>query len=247
MIRAIKPKPCYTCPLLPTGQGFKYDVVPKKPKIWVVRENPSTADVTDDAEKIQMHREFWEADYLRPAGLTFSDIAISHVFRCRPKSDPTGPTRKKAEQCCRIYDGKSEGLSGRPAHGGIATANPNWYVVTFDPWQALDVPSRKLFIRRAFVLAAEWHNRGFVPCILMGEAALRIVWPSLLVQRTRDRECGFKSWVGHHWHTTGWPHSVPAETIEKSDLVQVNLIEAEAKKAFGSKGRYALKQLVVNT
>jgi len=243
-----KPTSCYQCPLLPSSLGFKPDSLPPAPKIFVLRENPSTAEVTGDEVKLEVQREMWERDYFGAAGISWDDVAVSYVFRCKPKSEPTGKIRKQAEEACRVHDGQHCGKAGRLAAGGVATWGPNMCIVTFEPFSCIDIPSRKLFIRRAFQVAADFAARDYKPLIIMGEAALRIVYPSLLSARTRDRETGFKNWVGHYFFMNGWPHNVAAPKIDTATEANLVLISEAAKKQFcpagnGGTTKWSLKPI----
>lgn len=224
------PKPCFQCSLLPGSVGFVADTVPANPRVWVMKQHPQTGEVEQDAEKIETMRAYWERDYLKPAGLSYDDLAVSHVFRCRPKNEPVGKVRKQAENICRQYDAQSADSAGRLRKGGLTDWAPDVFIITFDHLDCIDVPARKLFVRRAFGLAKMLIERAHKPMILMGKEAAQLVYPSLFVTRTRDREAGFKSWVGHYWFGA-WPFVAPEEPKKpESGLVNIELVADAAYK-----------------
>lgn len=231
------PKPCFSCPLQPGSVGFVGDIVPKNPRIWVLKYHPTSGEVEDDQEKLASMRHFWERDYLSPNGLKFDDLAICHVLRCRPKREPTGKIKTGAENICRQYDAQSADCEGKLRKGGIHDAEIDCFIITFDHLDCIDVPSRKLFVRRAFSLASLLVSRGHRPMVLMGKEAAQLVYPSLFAQRTRDREVGFKSWVGHYWFG-GFPFGKPEEKqTAESSLVHIQLTEDAAFKKLTTKYR----------
>lgn len=228
---------CFTCPLQPGSIGFVGDNVPENPRIWVLKYHPTSGEVENDEEKLNNQRFFWEKDYLSPAGLRWDDLAICHVLRCRPKKEPTGKVKKIAENICRQYDSQSADLAGRLRPGGIHAAGIDAFIITFDHLDCIDVPSRKLFVRRAFQLAAQLVGLGHRPMILMGKEAAQLIYPSLFVTRTRDREAGFKSWVGHYWFG-GFPFGKPEQPkVAESNLVHIKLTEDAAFKRLTTKYR----------
>ena len=228
---------CFTCPLQPGSIGFVADSVPAEPKIWVMKYHPTSAEVENDAEKLANQRFFWERDYLAPAGLKWDDIAICHVLRCRPKREPTGKVKKSAENICRQYDSQSGDREGKLRAGGIHDAEIDCFIITFDHLDCIDVPSRKLFVRRAFEIASILVARGHKPMVLMGKEAAQLIYPSLFAQRTRDREVGFKSWVGHYWFG-GFPFGKPMEPkVAESNLVHIKMAQDKAIKSLTTKYR----------
>ena len=232
------PRPCFQCPLQPGSIGFVADSVPESPKIWVLKYHPTSGEGENDAEKLESMRHFWERDYLIPNGLKFDDLAICHVLRCRPKREPTGKVKKNAENICRQYDAQSGDCAGKLRMGGIHGGKIDSFVITFDHLDCIDVPSRKLFVRRAFALSALLVEKGHTPMVLMGKEAAQLIYPSLFVTRTRDREAGFKSWVGHYWFG-GFPFGKPEEKrqVAESNLVHIKMAQEEAIKKLTTKYR----------
>lgn len=231
------PKPCFTCPLQPGSVGFVADLVPPNPKVWVMKYHPTSGEVEQDEEKLNNQRYFWERDYLKPNGLSYNDLAICHVLRCKPKREPTGKVKKIAENICRQYDGQSADDAGKLREGGIHSASVDSFIITFDHLDCIDVPSRKLFVRRAFGLASQLVERGHRPMVLMGREAAQLIYPSLFATRTRDREVGFKSWVGHYWFG-GFPFGKPEQPkVAESNLVHIQLTEETAYKKLTTKYR----------
>lgn len=230
-------KNCFACPLQPGSIGFVGDNVPENPKIWVLKYHPTSGEVENDAEKLASMRHFWEKDYLSPSGLKWEDLAICHVLRCRPKKEPTGKVKKSAENICRQYDAQSSDCGGKLRMGGIHGAKIDSFIITFDHLDCIDVPSRKLFVRRAFGLSKMLQEKGYVPMILMGKESAQLIYPSLFVTRTRDREAGFKSWVGHYWFG-GFPFGKPMEPkVAESNLVHIKLAQEQAIKNLTTKYR----------
>lgn len=229
-------KGCFQCPLQPGSIGFLADLVEPNPKVWILKYHPTSGEVENDKEKMDNMRFFWERDYLSPAGFKYDDLAVCHVLRCRPKNEPTGKVKIAATNICRQYDAQSADALGKLRNGGIHGASVDSFIITFDHLDCIDVPARKLFVRRAFHLAAQLIARGYKPCILMGKEAAQLVYPSLFVTRTRDREAGFKSWVGHYWFGE-WPFGQPTvgKKEDESPLVHIKLTEEAAWKRLTTK------------
>jgi hypothetical protein len=206
--------------------------------VWVLKYHPTSAEVENDQEKLDNQRFFWERDYLKPNGLSYDDLAICHVLRCRPKREPTGKVKKSAENICRQYDAQSSDCEGKLRMGGIHDAKIDAFVITFDHLDCIDVPSRKLFVRRAFGLSAMLVEKGHRPMILMGKEAAQLIYPSLFVTRTRDREAGFKSWVGHYWFG-GFPFGKPEQSKQtaESSLLHIKLAQETAIRNLTTKYR----------
>ncbi len=199
---ATKPDPCKLCPFQKDGAGFTADWYPDAeqiPRLGFLLDFPSSDDIVSRRAWSGVAGYAWEQKYLKPFGLSLSDVMISHVLRCRPKASrfgkpiyPIGKQRRDAELTCRHYDGQSWNGGGmRP--GGIRDFNPNLFVVTFHPIETLAVPALSKLLQRDVEKAvrkmrADPEARVLV---LMGDEAKDLIAPWL--------KGSVRGWRGHFW------------------------------------------------
>lgn len=235
-----KPLDCYKCSRLPKGVSFVPDRVANS-SIIVLRQSPTTAEAVVDEDTLAAHRHFFETAYLAPNKIDWSEIGWAHVVRC---ASPLTPTAKE-QQACRIYDNRSaaEGGEGQLlGYGGIEHKGINSWVITYEHLDVLKAPAKKIFIERAFSRAKDMRDNGYTPCILMGEVAAQMIWPTLFSRKVWNRESGFKAWVNHFWYGP-WPFEVREEKAKPSEKDNLVLIAENARKTFVDGGRSGYRKL----
>lgn len=193
-----KPEQCALCPFATKGAGFVPDWYPdrdKPPQLGLLLNMPSSDDVVEQRPWSGRAGYAWEQKYLKPFGLSLTDVYIGHVVRCQPKDRkwgkpvyPIGTLKRHAEITCRQHDGKC----GPDLHkGGMKSFDPNMFVVTFHPSDALLVPALSRLIQADIGKAVRRMNEGYRPLVLMGTEAKDLLAPWL--------KGGIKSWRGSYW------------------------------------------------
>jgi len=131
--------------------------------------------------------QFWLRGLMEPFGLRREDVLIANVLRCHPPKNtyPTGKLRDLAEHHCRQYD------------EAIRAFSPNLFIVTFHPAAILRTPAYYEPTKRAVEKALGFLERGFRPCLLMGDKAAKLVFP-IIAEENLTR------WQGH-WFQGEWP------------------------------------------
>ncbi len=200
-----KPDTCKLCPFHTKSSGFAPDWYPdaeEPPKLGFLLDFPAADDVLEGRPWAGRAGYAWEKRYLKPFGLSLSSVYIGHVIRCLPKEKrfgkplyPIGNVRRGAELTCRQHDGNCwGGPSVRP--GGIKRLDPNLFVVTFHPSDALLTPALSRLILADIKKAFKRAQEGYRPLVIMGTEAKELVAPWL--------KGGIKTWRGTYWKGS-WP------------------------------------------
>lgn len=181
-----KPEYCVnSCRLASQSYGFVRDWIGKDPKLAVLGIVPTSGE---------LGQGIWESDmfyyllktYFEPQGLTKENLVLSNVLRCQPKDKepkddhayPKATLRKHAELSCRFHD--------------IAFNHflPNLFISTFDIYAVRKLDANKVLFNADVRKAISFINKGYKPCLLLGEEPLHLVAPHL---------GGVKTWRGHWW------------------------------------------------
>lgn len=213
-----KPHDCKACPFRLQGSGFVPDWYPddsRRPQIGFLLDFPSSDDVLEQKPWAGRAGFAWAQKYLKPFGLSIYDVFIGHVLRCQPKERkwgkpvyPTAKLRRDAELRCRQYDGQC--WSGpKTREGGLLALDPNLFVVTFHPSDALPVPALGRLIYRDVEKAVKKMKEGFRPLILMGDESKDLVAPWM--------KGSVKFWRGN-WYTGSWPFKEGSPDLEPGFL-----------------------------
>lgn len=198
---------------VPDWYGDQYE----EPKLAFLLDFPAADDVLDQRPWSGRAGYAWEKKYLKPFGLSLSNVLISHVLRCQPKERkwgkpvyPTASLRRGAEITCRQHDGKCWGGPKLRA-GGIKKYDPNLFVISFHPSDALLVPALSRLIHKDIEKAVKRQTEGYRPLVVMGVEAKELIAPWL--------RGGIKPWRGTFWEGS-WPFK------ENSMLVEPGFLEA---------------------
>lgn len=209
-----KPPGCKECPFRLSGTGFVADWFPdedKAPRLGFLLDFPNSDDVISRRPWSGKAGYAWEKAYLAPFGLCLQDVMISHVLRCQPKEQrfgkklyPIAGMRRGAEMSCRQHD---KVCWGGPVErtGGIHSFEPDTFVVTFHPREALAVPALSHLILADIKKAVKKMEAGRRVLVLMGDEAKDLVAPWL--------RGSVKSWRGHHWQGC-WPWKEGSALVE---------------------------------
>jgi len=209
-----KPAHCLTCPLHGTSFGFVGDKFPKNTKVAVLKYQPVTAEIQSQQNCPEEKGEFWRK-LIKPSGLDLSEVGFANIIRCKhPPEKINKDLYMRTSLACRQYDSKHANIEGRLRDDGLTLNkfNPNAYIITYDIYAILTAVAHKIFIRRAFEIAAWYASLNYRPLVLMGPEAARLVNPELF-NHTENyvREVTFKPWVGHHFILSDWPYKPAAE------------------------------------
>lgn len=115
--------------------------------------------------------------FLRVHNLTDDNIIVSHVIRCRPHEYPTAFLRRSAEKNCRQYDDSRMVNHALQLTDGLATWNPNVFIVCYEPLKAMKTTAYKTYIEAALTKALSFFQQGYRPCILFGAEATQLLAP----------------------------------------------------------------------
>lgn len=206
-----KPEGCQKCPHRSYGLSFVPDEYPPDPRIAALLEAPGKDEALECRPLWGKSGQLWTWELIGKLGYKRSDVLIANTIRCRPPENkyPTGQVRVGAETCCRQYDRISR-RDGAQINEGIATWNPNLYIVTFHPAAILRTRALMRLVRKDMEKAFSFAEQGYRPCVIMGDKAL-----SLLAPWTRGRG-GVKAWRSHFW-LGEWPQVVRPADYETFD------------------------------
>ena len=183
-----KPPECLVCAFNTTGYGHAKDWVGATPKAAFMFTSPSKDDVVEGVALGSDWGRYILANYIYPAGFTKADVILSNVLRCYPPFNaryrrpgyPTGELKKKAEASCRHYDVLS-----------LAKFDPNLFLVTFDPHDAMNTPAYRRQIKLDLKKLATFIAQGLRPLVLFGAEAGELFLPHI------KGNGSVKSWRGH--------------------------------------------------
>lgn len=181
-----QPTECAGCPY--PGHSFCPDSFPANAKFAILLDSPSGDDILYGRPLSGKRGDFFEYRLLSPLGLKRSDVAVSHVLRCKNAHGkfPTGKWRTGATEHCRCYDN----IGGRERDTtGLKTFSPDILIITMDPWVLLTTPAPTLFIRAHMEKAMRFVARGRKPVVCMGTIPMNLLAPHL--------HGGVKKWCGH--------------------------------------------------
>ncbi len=197
-----RPASCATCRLHYAHHGFCGDYLPEKPVLAMVFDYPDKDAVLLGEPLIGALGDYWLNKLIRPLGYERKDILIVNTIRCKPPRGnfPVGTTAKHALAMCRQYDDRN-GPGLKP--GGIATFEPNLFVITEHPRALFLTPAMTRMVKRHFEKAFKRASEGWRVALLLGAQAMRLVAPEL--------EGGVQKWHGHTF-TGAWP-GTPGKTI----------------------------------
>lgn len=181
-----KPEYCaQCCRLFSQSYGYVRDWLGKEPKLAVLGIIPTSSELAQG---------IWESDmfyyllktYFEPQGLTKENLVLSNVLRCQPKEKdwnedhayPKEALRKHSEQSCRYHD------------IAFRSFDPNVFISTFDIYAIRKLDANKVLFKADLQKAIRFINKGYRPCLLLGEEPLHLVAPHL---------GGVKTWRGHWW------------------------------------------------
>lgn len=178
-----RPPYCSSCALHASSTGFLPDLVPLSPRAAFVLRYPYKDDLLYGEPLTSPGGRMWEREFLRPTGLRRDQVILSNVLRCYPKAGemPTGKDRPNAVRHCAHWD------------TALLAWKPNVWIVTIAPSMLLKSPNQAVFLHRAMAKAADFSQRGYRPCVLMGEEAKEKYAPWL--------NGGLKKWQGHTWYS----------------------------------------------
>ena len=217
-----KPKDCLTCPLHGTSSGFVPDAWHSgdKIKVGVLKFMPTTAEINENYNCPLESESMWE-DLLKGSGLDLAnEIGFSNILRCKMKAEKVNKSMfAKTSLICRQYDNQ-RGDAGKLVNDNqsLYKFDPNAFIITYDLKAILTAVAHKVFLRRAFTLAATLAEKNYRPLILMGIEVAQLVNPTLFDNiDSYDRETSFKAWVGHWW-LGEWPFG--CKDVMKSKFVE---------------------------
>lgn len=212
-----KPEGCALCPFQTKGSGFVPDWYPdahgEAPRIGFLLDHPTSDEVLEQRPWAGRAGYAWEKKYLKPFGLSLSDVFIGHVIRCQPRERkwgkpvyPTATLKRGAELTCRQHDKVCWG-GDKLRKGGLHALNPDLFVVTFHPNDALLVPAFSRLIEADIKKAVGKMQEGRRPLVLMGNEARELVAP------WTANKGGTKTWRGTFW-AGEWPFKQGSSLIE---------------------------------
>lgn len=158
------------------------------PKIAMIFDMPSGADVREQAPLSGEDGAAWEKMFITDLGYRREDVLMSHVLRCRQKNDkfghplyPKEPMRKRGELNCRHYDLR------------LNEFDPNLYVISLHPRSIRLIGAHARQIARDVNKAFTFAGQGYRPAVLLGEPAAELYFPWMKAGG------GLKNWRGHYW------------------------------------------------
>lgn len=195
----VKPPGCKFCPQSKKGTGFVYDYFPPAAKILFVLSAPENDDVVHGRALAGNMGHYRKKALLDTLGISFSQVAVSHIVRCHPGYDkfrklayPAKSVRVGCEKLCRQFDGKSM-LAGQVVPTGIINFNPNVFVLTFDIEMLRNGAAFQHLMLSDIKRAMATIPRGGRPCVLFGEYATSLFTSYCF----GPGQGGLKSWRGH--------------------------------------------------
>lgn len=168
-----KPSNCLSCAWTPYSRGFVPDSKIENPKLALYFGFPTKDDTIYGAALSGDMGAYILRNYLNPAGFKKDEVLVSHVLRCQPPwskryqrpAYPTGRTKEKAELACRIYDDK------------LIKFDPNIFLITFSPREAIKVPAYKRQLQVDFKKVSKLVGMGYRPCVLLGNEPAELIAP----------------------------------------------------------------------
>ena len=210
-----KPEYCAQCCRLSSqSYGYVRDWLGKEPKLAVSGIIPTSSELAQG---------IWESDmfyyllktYFEPVGLSKENLVLSNVPRCQPKNKewnedhayPKEALRKHSEQSCRYHD------------IAFNEFKPNVFISTFDIYAIRKLDANKVLFKADLQKAIRFIDKGYKPCLLLGEEPLHLVAPHL---------GGVKTWRGHWWEGSwkwepGKEQVIPENYVGKSPVKMFKL------------------------
>ena len=183
-----KPPECMVCAFNTTGYGHAKDWIGAIPKAAFMFCSPSKDDVI---EGVALGSDWGTSilyRYIYPAGFKKNDVILANVIRCYPPFDvrykrpgyPIGQLKVKAESTCRNYDVLS-----------LTKFDPNLFLLTFDPHDALGTPAYSRQITADLGKLKRFIASGLRPLVLFGNQAGELFMPHI------KGAGSVKTWRGH--------------------------------------------------
>ena len=196
----VKPAQCVACPLRTVGSGFVPDSVGLTPRVAIMLPTPTDDDLLENAPLSGGMGYYVFKNYLHTAGFRKDDLLLLHIIRCKPPWSarkrrldyPTGVVRDKAETVCRSYDDQ-HGFQGGLQPGGLVKFNPDMFVLSLNPREAIRIPVYTRQIQRLFQRVYTFVQLGWRPLILCGNEPAELFAPFIKGQG------GVKAWHMHFW------------------------------------------------
>lgn len=201
-----KPPGCAQCRFSYVGKGFCADEFPDGAKVGLLLSFPDNDSILERRPLAAGNSGLGAFVYRRfvyPLGRTKEELGVGYVLRCRPPwakgqpAYPTGSKRTHAEGTCRQFDSR-EYKKGNLVSGGIQGFAPDLFLVTYDPYDVLQIPAYVRQFGRDLQKAFKFADEGHRVLVLCGLEAMELVLPFLAGKG------GVKSWRGH-FVSGEWP------------------------------------------
>jgi hypothetical protein len=210
-----KPGYCNNCCRLSTqSYGFVRDWLGKQPLLAVLGIIPTSGELANGIWESEMFFYLLKT-FFEPLGLTKENLVLSNVLRCQPKEKdwkedhayPKEALRKHSEQSCRYHD------------IAFHSFDPNIFISTFDIYAIRKLDANKVLFKADLEKAKRFIDKGYKPCLLLGEEPLHLVAPHL---------GGVKTWRGHWWEGSwkwepGKEQVIPENYVGKSPVKMFKL------------------------